>query len=34
MFQCGYRNAAYCDMAKIEIRVDVGENDIPKVKLG
>jgi HlyD family secretion protein len=22
------------DMAKIEIRVDVGENDVPKVKLG
>ena len=22
------------DMSKIEIRVDVGENDIPKVKLG
>ena len=28
------RNARIADMSKIEVRVDVGENDVPKVKLG
>ena len=33
-FNVGTEMLRIADMAKIEIRVDVGENDIPKVKLG
>ncbi len=33
-FAVGTEILRIADMAKIEIRVDVGENDIPKVKLG
>ena len=33
-FNVGTEMMRIADMAKIEIRVDVGENDIPKVKLG
>ncbi len=33
-FNVGTEMLRIADMAKIEIRVDVGENDVPKVKLG
>ena len=33
-FNVGTEMMRIADMAKIEIRVDVGENDVPKVKLG
>ena len=33
-FNVGTEILRIADMAKIEVRVDVGENDIPKVKLG
>jgi HlyD family secretion protein len=33
-FNVGTEMMRIADMAKIEVRVDVGENDIPKVKLG
>ncbi len=33
-FTLGTEMMRIADMAKIEVRVDVGENDIPKVKLG
>lgn len=33
-FNVGTEMMRIADMAKIEVRVDVGENDVPKVKLG
>ncbi len=33
-FNVGTEMLRIADMAKIEVRVDVGENDVPKVKLG
>ena len=33
-FNVGTEMLRIADMSKIEIRVDVGENDVPKVKLG
>jgi len=33
-FNVGTEILRIADMEKIEVRVDVGENDIPKVKLG
>jgi HlyD family secretion protein len=33
-FSLGTEILRVADMSKIEVRVDVGENDIPKVKIG
>ena len=33
-FALGTEILRIADMSKIEVRVDVGENDVPKVKLG